>query len=228
MSHVQAAQAIPAELRAACAPFFEQMLTVLHDSKKTQMDPGSKLAEITQAMVHRTSTFLPCVIQSATLPLSQFERMLDDKSTEADEFEAFACLLSSPSSECENLDAEVKSSGTDGFCAPPSLSHDLDESSEVEKSNMVCRHWKSKGWCRLGTNCKFLHPEHKRGVTATDPAQPDGDLTGARRRRRGGKNRSNRNKEVEFGHAQQEMLGPQQSCFSDEYPALCFPSALVA
>merc|ERR1719502_1316402 len=29
---------------------------------------------------------------------------------------------------------------------------------------MVCRHWKSKGWCRLGSSCKFQHPEHKRGV----------------------------------------------------------------
>merc|ERR1712216_334611 len=34
------------------------------------------------------------------------------------------------------------------------------------KSTMVCRHWKSKGWCRLEHNCKFLHPEHKRGVAA--------------------------------------------------------------
>jgi len=33
----------------------------------------------------------------------------------------------------------------------------------AEKSVMVCRHWKSKGWCRLGNDCKFLHPEHKRG-----------------------------------------------------------------
>lgn len=31
------------------------------------------------------------------------------------------------------------------------------------KSAMVCRHWKSKGWCRLEDKCKFIHPEHKRG-----------------------------------------------------------------
>jgi len=34
----------------------------------------------------------------------------------------------------------------------------------VKRSTMVCHHWKSKGWCRLGTDCKFMHPEHKRGV----------------------------------------------------------------
>jgi len=34
----------------------------------------------------------------------------------------------------------------------------------VKHSTMVCHHWKSKGWCRLGTDCKFMHPEHKQGV----------------------------------------------------------------
>merc|ERR1719240_627321 len=38
-----------------------------------------------------------------------------------------------------------------------------DTSGNAEKSVMVCRHWKSKGWCRLEASCKFLHPEHKRG-----------------------------------------------------------------
>jgi len=32
------------------------------------------------------------------------------------------------------------------------------------KTLMVCRHWKCKGFCKLGDQCKFLHPEHKRGV----------------------------------------------------------------
>merc|ERR1719367_2178037 len=30
--------------------------------------------------------------------------------------------------------------------------------------SMVCRHWRSKGWCRYQTTCKFLHPEHKQGA----------------------------------------------------------------
>jgi hypothetical protein len=29
---------------------------------------------------------------------------------------------------------------------------------------MVCHHWKSKGWCRMEAECKFMHPDHKRGV----------------------------------------------------------------
>merc|ERR1712232_1527589 len=30
---------------------------------------------------------------------------------------------------------------------------------------MVCHHWRSKGWCRLGAECKFLHPEEKCGAS---------------------------------------------------------------
>merc|ERR1712063_106996 len=35
---------------------------------------------------------------------------------------------------------------------------------ELENRAMVCRHWKSKGWCRFDTNCKFMHPESKCGI----------------------------------------------------------------
>lgn len=28
----------------------------------------------------------------------------------------------------------------------------------------ICRHWHSKGWCRLGDGCKFAHPDHVRGI----------------------------------------------------------------
>jgi len=46
-----------------------------------------------------------------------------------------------------------------------------------EKSAMVCRHWKSKGWCRMEDACKFLHPEHKRGATA--PTRAEASMAGA-------------------------------------------------
>merc|ERR1719262_660664 len=44
------------------------------------------------------------------------------------------------------------------------MESDGEHGSDQEKSVMVCRHWKSKGWCRMEDNCKFLHPEHKRGI----------------------------------------------------------------
>mmetsp|Transcript_10916 Transcript_10916/g.29059 ORF Transcript_10916/g.29059 Transcript_10916/m.29059 type:complete len:331 (+) Transcript_10916:112-1104(+) len=34
----------------------------------------------------------------------------------------------------------------------------------VERSAMVCCHWKNKGWCKFQDTCKFQHPDHKRGV----------------------------------------------------------------
>lgn len=43
-----------------------------------------------------------------------------------------------------------------------------------EKSVMVCRHWKSKGWCRMEDKCKFLHPDHKRGSGARKGASSGG------------------------------------------------------
>jgi len=38
-------------------------------------------------------------------------------------------------------------------------------------STMICHHWKSKGWCRLGAECKFMHPEEKRGVSFIQKAR---------------------------------------------------------
>lgn len=36
----------------------------------------------------------------------------------------------------------------------------------------VCCHWKNKGWCKYQQSCKFLHPEHKRGVGSLKMAVP--------------------------------------------------------
>merc|ERR1711865_917338 len=124
--------------------------------------------------------------------------------------------------------------------SPVPLSHtsgeDTDRTSEPEKSIMVCRHWKSKGFCRLESSCKFAHPEHKRGISAPNggignsttgcgmsmAARPgmsailslsDAINTEAsaqiavRRRKRGGRGRSNR--------------GNQESCDNVEQGVAC-------
>jgi len=108
---------------------------------------------------------------------------------------------------------------------------------------MVCRHWKSKGWCRLDANCKFLHPDHERGVDArkvrvVGSADSDGisrvfdpsiSITSAegelcpvlpvRRKKRGGRNRSNRNQQIQLGNPEQDMAG-LQPCFFNLYSML--------
>merc|ERR1712232_499538 len=88
--------------------------------------------------------------------------------------------------------------GCEGPETPERIS-DVSEPSGDEKSIMVCKHWKSKGWCRLESKCKFLHPEHKRGVCSlVDIAGKD--LTALptssqRRRKRGGKRRASTGKD---------------------------------
>merc|ERR1740121_613493 len=37
---------------------------------------------------------------------------------------------------------------------------------EHNRSIMVCCHWKNKGFCRMGAECKFQHPAQKRGIGA--------------------------------------------------------------
>jgi len=59
------------------------------------------------------------------------------------------------------------------------------DDSELDKSIMVCRHWKSKGWCRLEDKCKFLHPDHKRGGV---PARSKGNGVGSKADGPGGAN----------------------------------------
>lgn len=31
-------------------------------------------------------------------------------------------------------------------------------------SQMVCCHWKNKGWCKYQSSCRFQHPAHKQGI----------------------------------------------------------------
>ncbi|CAE7679027.1 unnamed protein product, partial [Symbiodinium pilosum] len=56
-------------------------------------------------------------------------------------------------------------------------SHPADAGAAQAKSAVVCRHWKSKGWCRLGDECKFAHPEHKCGAGAQIKKEKDRAIT---------------------------------------------------
>jgi hypothetical protein len=196
------AQETPAEplvsrelLRSVCEPFFEQMLTALQQAlQQTQKQQFSKEAQIMQPTLQMTkiSSF-----QSASRPishqLSHLDPMLDEESTEAEELGAFASLLSGVSSENEESDvASAKPPQEASEVAPESIPDSMANSlapsvpskeesnlnSDQEKSTMVCRHWKSKGFCRLESKCKFQHPEHKRGVTAPKSGNDSGSKCG--------------------------------------------------
>lgn len=59
---------------------------------------------------------------------------------------------------------------------PLASKHVAGTAGPAHKCAVVCRHWKSKGWCRMGEECKFAHPEHKRGVGAVQA--PAGQVQG--------------------------------------------------
>jgi hypothetical protein len=123
-----------------------------------------------------------------TLSLGQSLGLLEEDSTDAESDSAFAALLSSEGEDCEGEQRMEWASHSSQF----SGDEDLESPKEDEKSQMVCRHWKTKGWCRYESQCKFLHPEHKRGICASCPPE-NGDVTLPSRstRRRGGKNKRN-------------------------------------
>jgi len=182
----------PELMRTVCMPYFEQMCS----SVSMQQLPAKSVAsqdelramcepyfdEMVNALHQNISqsTSDSC-FQPVFYPMMPYFRM-DDQSTDADDSCAFTSLFSGASSE-----------------SPRSLRSEVSQTpGDVGKSTMVCRHWKSKGFCRLESKCKFLHPEHECGI---DVAGDNGgaacgqlDIT-ARPKKRGGRNRSNRGQE---------------------------------
>lgn len=248
-------------LRAVCEPFFEQMLTALQQAlQQTQKRQSNEEAQTLRAMTQTTKyTSLP--LQSVVRPSSRtfcpLDPMLDEETTEADELGAFASLLSGPSSEGESIDAVGAKSPENEVLAPvppsPASCEDSERTSDPEKTTMVCRHWKSKGWCRLESNCKFLHPEHKRGVGAakacsgsanggdisradrpgmstvlslSDAISAEVDvptITATRRRKKGGKDGPNNLQKVQLGDPKQGAAAPQPLGHFGEHQILCSP-----
>jgi len=189
-------------LASMCEPFFEEIVTSL--GRLTIMSRESLLATCKpffeqmvvafQLLVQQRveEQWSQCGFQPIFYPTTVLTTLMSEASTETNESCAFSSLFSDPSSEGESLEM-------------PERTSDFSETSDSEKSNMVCRHWKSKGWCRYESSCKFLHPEHKRGVSAvkdcgsldisgmalSDVAAPL--MSSQRRRKKGGKSRQPEN-----------------------------------
>jgi len=184
-------------IRKMCEPFFDQMVTAVQQS--LQQEQQHQAHQHSQWQLFDQPIANDC-FQYETVP----NLRLDEESTEANDSCAFASLLSSASSEGEALDnIERKSEASEA-------------TSDAERSVMVCRHWKSKGWCRLESKCKFLHPEHKCGVSA--PRGTSGSLIGdgaglpvtsVRRKKRGGKNRASRGQQGALPIEDQSVEGTQ-------------------
>lgn len=167
-------------LRAVCEPFFDQMLVAVQQALQAQSQQSCQMPA-------------PCWQQPAFTMRSQGsdEPSTEDRSDIASEG-AFSALLSggsTPPSGCVTEEESVRSShpnirsradvqaktrddcedlevqgSEEADAQNEELVSEPPQGSDQDKSAMVCRHWKSKGWCRMEDNCKFLHPDHKRGV----------------------------------------------------------------
>jgi hypothetical protein len=168
-------------IQTLCLPFFEEVVESL-GVEVSSAGPGLAGATWQKTMDG------PLKDGRTSLSLGQSLGLLEEDSTDAESDSAFAALLSSEGEDCEGEQRMEWASHSSQF----SGDEDLESPKEDEKSQMVCRHWKTKGWCRYESQCKFLHPEHKRGICASCPPE-NGDVTLPSRstRRRGGKNKRN-------------------------------------
>jgi hypothetical protein len=141
-------------LRTICEPFFEQMLTAVHATLHVQLlaQFQDTQSDAKKEEEHCFQSLLPTDPTSTQRSKSAEEPSTEDASN-ASECGAFSSVFSAAPSTIEN--DRISAKGRVDLA---------EEDSDGEKSRMVCRHWKTKGWCRLEDSCKFLHPAYKRGV----------------------------------------------------------------
>jgi hypothetical protein len=182
-------------LRVACEPLFEKLIVALQQA--VQQRPADA---VWATKATYSTTFL----------------RLDEESTEADDSPAFASIFS-VTSEGEDGIESVSDSIPTSICRRTST-----VSEDPEKCVMVCRHWKTKGWCRLESNCKFLHPEHKRGVAAPTSGNKDNEGEASMgRKKRSSQKKSNKPQAVTGGNGQNNNAAMQSCC----YPTTSFAYA---
>jgi len=167
-------------LRQVCEPFWGQMLVAMQSALQNQQQfqdhwgqphhdySAAKKTEGASNQSAEHMVTMPFQGLMRNLPKADGavrQRGQDEESTETDECSAFATLFSCTSSEgngCDSLDEQRHV-----LEAPPNqplTNASLEVPVDSDKSVMVCRHWKAKGWCRLESSCKFQHPDNKRGT----------------------------------------------------------------
>lgn len=145
-------------LRRVCEPFFEQMLVALQEVLTNPY-----------AMVNHEEAFSSCFMQATGC---QNERLSEEFNDEEDggDLGAFSSVLvgnnwqgGGPS--METFDFQARASDVNSPVGDGGVKGEGEQGGEEKVAVvMVCRHWKSKGWCRMGDACKFSHPSHKCGV----------------------------------------------------------------
>lgn len=166
-------------LKAVCEPFFEEMLTAVHEAVEQHLRNEVLPEDQVQNMDQRGNSCHGSYQKACQLdPLPDVEEGSTDMEESSAGAGAFASLLSGPTSEDDSSDVVVIKPDTEDDACWKALPDNNSEATDCDKSTMVCRHWKSKGWCRLESNCKFLHPENKRGVSASKGGSKSSAING--------------------------------------------------
>lgn len=174
-------------LRTVCEPFFEQMLVAVQQAvqaqnQQTSNNPGSFQDQVPCAGLCQPNREPSPEERSSIVHDSVFDKIPPPQEDGAFS-RLFAFGSSSSNTEEESprsghwltgswtdaqTKASVESTAVQGSDDAESQYQDLvvepPQRSDKQKTVTVCRHWKSKGYCRMQDQCKFLHPEHKCGV----------------------------------------------------------------
>jgi hypothetical protein len=170
-------------IETLCKPFFDQAVETL----------CKEISSVGPAVVGATwqkTMDGPLKDDRTTLSLGRCLGLLEEDSTDADNDSAFTALFSSDGEDCEVEPRMEWTSHSSHFSVDGDSESPKDDDDDA-KSQMVCRHWKSKGWCRYQSQCKFLHPPNKQGISAKDPTGNCCISLPNRSTRRGGKNKRN-------------------------------------
>jgi hypothetical protein len=197
-----------------CGPVWEQMLTRIatHADILGAAEPAARhqlIETLCQPFFERTIETLSGEISSSgavpsapsqktangsyendmlTLNLGGRLGFVEDDSTDAETDSAFATLFSSDGEDDCEVEQQLELSSQLSQLSGGLVAFD-ETPRDDEKSQMVCRHWKSKGWCRYESQCKFLHPASKCGVSVKVVEDCEIPAPSRSTRRRGGKSK---------------------------------------
>jgi len=163
-------------VQTLCQPFFEQVVETL--SREISCVDWSDMAWQQEAEAGKQ-----------VLSLGRRLQHLEEDTTDDDS--PFATLFSSDGEDCDSEDKQSMEVLSQQRPIDPKSAF-VEAPRDVEKSQMVCRHWKSKGWCRYESQCKFSHPAGKRGISGKglEDHSDVPSLPIRSTRKRGGKNKA--------------------------------------
>jgi len=144
-------------LRRVCEPFFDQMIMALLSVLQGQNTYCGGNQEAFEA----------CFQPKVGVPnLSQADRLSEEAMSDPGDTFAFSCVLEppQPSSTMAAHAPEFLPQANGAAIKVSGGVTNKDQDKTSPATVIVCRHWKSKGFCRMEDKCKFAHPDHKCGV----------------------------------------------------------------